>query len=52
MKRNENTPYMHNHNYQNPIYNTKEGGLRAKKEKKRGKHLCLLGISWWTVLLP
>lgn len=36
MKRNENTPYMHNHNYQNPIYNTKEGGLRAKKEKKRG----------------
>lgn len=36
MKRNENTPYVYNHNHQNPTYNIKEGGVGAKKEKKRG----------------
>lgn len=53
MKRNENMPYMYDHNHQKNTYNIKEGMVWGKERKKeRGKHLCLLGIGWWTILLP
>lgn len=46
MKRNENTPYMYDHNAQNPTYGIKEGGVWGKERKKEreGNASAYLGL--------
>lgn len=55
MKRNENTPYMYNHNHQNPTYNIEEKGGwgNERKKERRGNTSAYLGsVDGLYLLLP